>query len=220
MELHVITDGTKTLGEMKEIITSISDIVDYIHIREKQKSPGEIVALVEELIHAGVEKEKLVINDRLDIALLTGIPNVHLPARGLPAKKIKNAFPHLKVGISTHSLEEVKAAEEAGADYCFFGHIFETDSKKGLTGRGTKRLGEIIKQVKIPVIAIGGITPDNAGTVLEKKVHGIAVMSYIFSSNPPREAAIRLKQSIGKEDGVAALYQWAENESGKPYSNY
>ncbi|QBK24682.1 thiazole tautomerase TenI [Ureibacillus thermophilus] len=193
MELHAITDGKKESRELKEIIISISPVVDYIHIREKNKPPGEIVALIEELLNAGVPKEKLVINDRLDIALLTGIPNVHLPGNGLPAEKVKTAYPHMKVGVSIHSIEKAKNAEKSGADYCFFGHIFETDSKKGMAGRGTDALGEIVEQVKIPVIAIGGITPDNAVKVLEKKVQGIAVMSYIFSANQPKEAATFLK---------------------------
>jgi len=215
LELHIITDGKKTNEELKEIITSVSAVVDYIHIREKNKSPHEIVALVEELLKAGVPKEKLVINDRLDIALVTGIPNVHLPGKGLPVEKVKTAFPHMKVGVSIHSLEEAERAEEAGADYCLFGHVFETDSKKGLTGRGTGALGVIVEHVKIPVIAIGGITPENAGKVLEKKVRGIAVMSYIFSSKHPKEAATRLKQvSKGKGDDVATLYQWTEDGSG------
>ncbi|MFC5559363.1 thiazole tautomerase TenI [Ureibacillus thermophilus] len=193
MELHAITDGKKSIKELKEIITSIADVVDYIHIREKNKSPTEIVALVKELINAGVEKERLVINDRLDIALLTGIRNVHLPGNGLPAVKVKTAYPYMRVGVSVHSVEEAKISEEAGADYCLFGHVFETDSKKGMAGRGTDALGEIVEQVKIPVIAIGGITPDNAVKVLEKKVQGIAVMSYIFSANQPKEAATFLK---------------------------
>ncbi|WP_342463012.1 thiazole tautomerase TenI [Ureibacillus sp. FSL K6-8385] len=196
MELHAITDGKKTNEELKEIIVSISGIVDYIHIREKHKSPAELMVLIEELIHAGVAKERLVINDRLDVALLAGIPNIHLPANGLPAVKVKTAYPHMRVGVSTHSPEEAKAAEEAGADYCIFGHIFETDSKKGLAGRGLDALGEVVEKVKIPVIAIGGITPANAKKVLEKKARGIAVMSHIFSSNQPKEAAALLKKDF------------------------
>ncbi|MBB5150059.1 MULTISPECIES: thiazole tautomerase TenI [Ureibacillus] len=198
MELHAITDGKKSIKELKEIITSIADVVDYIHIREKSKVPAEIVALVEELIYAGVEKERLVINDRLDIALLTGIRNVHLPANSLPAAKVKTAYPYMRVGVSVHSVEEAKTAEEARADYCLFGHVFETDSKKGLAGRGTNALGKIVEQLQIPVIAIGGITPDNVEQVLEKKVHGIAVMSTIFSSSQPKEAAIHLKNIVQK----------------------
>lgn len=198
MELHAITDGKKASRELKEIIISIFTLVDYIHIREKNKPSGEIAALVEELLNAGVPKEKLVINDRLDIALLTGIPNVHLPGNGLPVNKVKMAYPHMKVGVSIHSLEEAKGAEKSGADYCFFGHIFETDSKKGMAGRGTDALSEIVEQVKIPVMAIGGITTDNAVKVLEKKVQGIAVMSYIFSANQPKEAATLLKNIVCK----------------------
>lgn len=196
MELHAITDGKKTIDELVEIVLSIADIVDYIHIREKNKAPGEIVQLVEQLVEKGVKKEKLVMNDRLDIALLTGICNVHLPTNGLPVRKVKSMFPDMRVGVSAHSMKEVLNAEKEGADYCFFGNVFETNSKKGLAGKGTELLGEIVERLDIPIIGIGGITPNTMQKVIDKKAKGVAVMSYIFSSDDPAKAVKRLK-SIG-----------------------
>lgn len=189
MEIHAITDGEKTVTELVEIILSIADDVDYVHIREKTKQPYEVIQLVEKVLARGMNKEKLVINDRLDIALLTGVPNIHLPSSGLPVKKVKQKFPHLKVGVSVHSLAEAMSAKKNGADYCLFGHVFPTNSKKGLPGKGTGVLREIVQNVKIPVIAIGGITPNNMEQVFATKVNGIGVMSAIFSTSNPKQAA-------------------------------
>ncbi|MED0714325.1 thiazole tautomerase TenI [Aeribacillus composti] len=189
LELHAVTDGTKPVNELIRIILSISEHVDYVHIREKNKRPCEIIHLVEQLLAKGIRREQLVINDRLDVALLTGVQNVHLPGTGLPIKKVKSAFPQIKAGVSVHSLDEAVKAEKDGADYCFFGNVFETNSKKGLPAKGTDLLGKIVGHVNIPIIAIGGITPDNMQKVLEKKASGIAVMSYIFSSKDPESAA-------------------------------
>lgn len=189
VELHAITDGKKTATELVKAILAIADEVDYIHIREKTKQTSEVIQLVEQLLTKGVQNEKLVINDRLDVALLTGIPNVHLPGTGLPVKLVKQKFPEIKVGVSVHSLAEAVIAAEDGADYCLFGHVFPTNSKKGIPGKGTKLLKEIVQKAGIPVLAIGGITPDNMTEVAATKVSGMAVMSAIFSAQNPKQAA-------------------------------
>lgn len=196
MELHAVTCGTMPVEELAEVIPHVAQYTDYIHIREKNKPSQEVAILIEQMLANGVNKEKLVINDRLDLALLFGIPNVHLPGSGLPVKKIKQRFPQIRAGVSVHSLAEAKKAEKDGADYCFFGHIFATDSKKRLAPRGTAALGEITRHVNIPVIAIGGITPDNMHLVLEKGVAGIAVMSRIFSAADPKQASWRFRKEL------------------------
>lgn len=199
VELHAVTDGKKPIEKLAEIILSVSDIVDYIHIREKNKTARDIVYLVELLLEKGVRKRKLVINDRLDVALITGIENVHLPISGLPVNKVKSRFPNMRVGVSVHSLEEAFIAKEAGADYCFFGNVFETNSKKGLPGKGVVLLEDIVQEMTVPVIAIGGITLDNMEKVLETNVKGIAVMSYIFSSiDPARDAKLLKSKMLGE----------------------
>jgi thiazole tautomerase (transcriptional regulator TenI) len=194
MELHAVTDGTKTIDELSEIIISVSNDIDYVHIREKNKRPNEIVHLVEQLLANRVERKKIVINDRLDIALLTGIENVHLPGTGLPVHKVKKTYPNMRIGVSVHSLDEAVKAEKDCADYLFYGNIFETNSKKGLPGRGTKSLKKMVSLVNIPVIAIGGITPNNMQQVLETKVNGIAVMSSIFSAKDPVSVVKRFRK--------------------------
>lgn len=201
LELHAVTDGSKSVEQLADIILSISASVDYVHIREKEKKAGEIIRLIELLIKSGFPNQKLVINDRLDVALVTGIRNVHLPGCGIPVQKVKGAFPDIRTGVSVHSLEEAVTAEKDGADYIMFGHIFQTNCKKGKAPKGVDVLRKITECVKIPVIAIGGIEPGNIKQVLEQRAAGAAVMSYIFSSSDPENAAKLLRRGEKASEG-------------------
>ncbi|MCY8087272.1 thiazole tautomerase TenI [Bacillus sonorensis] len=192
MRLHAITDNRHTLEELAASIISIKDIADFIHIRERSKTVHELSELIERLLAGGVDKRKLIINDRVDVALFHNIHRVQLPSHGFSVKCVRNRFPHLKIGKSVHSVEEAVQAEKEGADYVLFGHIFQTDSKKGMSERGTGSLKEIKKAVAIPVIAIGGITEHRLPEVKQANPDGIAVMSGIFSKDRPAEAAERL----------------------------
>jgi thiamine-phosphate pyrophosphorylase len=84
----------------------------------------------------------------------------------------------LVLGVSVHSSEEAIEAEKLGAQYLIAGHVFETECKPGLKARGIEFIQKVCESVKIPVIAIGGITPNNLNEVLNTKVFGVAVMSY------------------------------------------
>jgi thiazole tautomerase (transcriptional regulator TenI) len=199
LEIHVITDGKQTVEELTKRILMIHDETDYIHIREKTKSASEIMEIVAFLLNNGVPKRKLVINDRLDVALLNQLSNVHLPGHSFSIEKVKQMDTSLRVGRSIHSLQEAIECENAGADYLLFGHIFETNSKANLTPRGIRQLAEICENVQIPVIAIGGIVPETVSKLSDVKLSGVAVMSYVMASDEPIRALLELKRSIGRE---------------------
>ena len=185
MKLIAVTDDRQSVNELASIIIDIKDYFDFVHIREKGKKPNEIVRLLGLLEEGNISKEKIVINDRLDLALLYGIPNVHLPGHGLPVQEVKKQYPHLNVGCSVHSLVEAKQAEHDGADYILYGHCFETDCKPGLPPNGISLLSEIVQAVHIPVYAIGGITPERVSSVHSVGADAVAVMSGIFSTQDP-----------------------------------
>jgi thiamine-phosphate pyrophosphorylase len=141
-----------------------------IQVREKDLPAADLFALVCKVrdLAAG-SKTRVLVNDRLDIALAAGIDGVHLPANGLPAERVR---PLIKLlGVSTHTVEEAIAAERAGADFIVFGPIFESPGKSAV---GLEPLRKVAGSVKIPVLAIGGITVDNAGEVLNAGAAGIA----------------------------------------------
>lgn len=198
MEIHVITDGKQSIDDLIKRIMICHEKVDYIHIRERNKTASELMDIVSKLITLGVPKEKLVINDRLDVALLNHIPNVHLPGHSFSIEDVKTFNSLLKVGSSVHSLEEALMCEKAGADYVMFGHIFETNSKENLAPRGIEQLREILEKIQIPVIAIGGINPSKINELKCLKLKGVAVMSYVMKSDDPISALKELRKSIAK----------------------
>lgn len=121
----------------------------------------------------------LIINDYVDIALAVDADGVHLGQEDLPLKEAKKIIGDRIVGISTHNIKEAIEAERGGADYIGFGSIFPTDTKTDAIIRGLKGLEEVVKAVKIPVIAIGGINTDNITAVLETGCKGVACSSGI-----------------------------------------
>ncbi|WIG48135.1 thiazole tautomerase TenI [Bacillus halotolerans] len=196
MELHAITDDRKPVEDLARSIIAIQDEVDFIHIRERSKSAADILKLLELISEGGVDKQKLVMNGRVDIALFSNIHRVQLPSSSFSPKQVRARFPHLHIGRSVHSLEEALQAEKEDADYVLFGHVFETDCKQGLEGRGVSLLSEIKQRISIPVIAIGGMTPARLREVKQAGSGGIAVMSGIFSSDDPLEAARRYSRKL------------------------
>ncbi len=158
---------------------AIDDGVDMIQIREKDLSARELFDIVCRIRDLAVgTKTRILVNDRLDVALAARVDGVQLPGNGLPAERVRPLVSVL--GVSTHSLEEAIAAEQARADFIIFGPIFNTPGKQAV---GLDALRSIIAVVHIPVLAIGGITPENATLAVNAGSAGIA--------------AIRMFQQIG-----------------------
>lgn len=197
-----VTDDMQSVCDLASTILGIKDKIDFVQIREKTKTAQEVITLVQYLEEGGVEKEKIILNDRLDIALLMGIQKVHLPEKGLLVKMVKQHFPHIRVGRSVHSCEGAKKAERDGADYVLYGHCFETNSKKGKTPNGIKPIIEMIEELRIPVYAIGGITLNKIDTLLQIKADGIAVMSGIFSAEDPITSTKQYYEAINHESKI------------------
>jgi thiamine-phosphate pyrophosphorylase len=144
--------------------------VDMIQVREKDMPARDLFELVCKVrdLAAGT-KTRVLVNDRLDVALAAGVDGVNLPSYGLPADRVR---PLVKLlGISTHSLQDAKTAEQAHADFIVFGPIFDTPGKNAI---GLDPLREVAAAVRIPVLAIGGITKANAQPVLSAGAAGIA----------------------------------------------
>ncbi|GJL78703.1 MAG: putative thiamine-phosphate synthase [Nitrospinaceae bacterium] len=144
---------------------------------------------------------RLYINDRLDIALMVGADGVHLPEEGLPANEVKARYPHLLVGVSTHSLDAAKQAQNDGADFITFSPIFETLSKKEFgPPQGVGRLREVCREVDIPVLALGGISKDRVTPVLEQGAFGIALISGIWNGPDIKQESIEYMKFFGRRE--------------------
>ncbi|NNU88526.1 thiazole tautomerase TenI [Geobacillus sp. MR] len=197
--LHFVSNGRQTADEFAAICQHIHPYADCIHIREKEKTAREVAAFVTALLRVGVPPQKIIVNDRVDVAAVYGVHGVQLAYHSLPVRAVRRSFPSLTVGCSVHGLAEAKQAEEDGAHFCLFGHIFPTASKPGVLPRGVDLLKEIAAAVHIPVIAIGGIHAGNARRVLEAGAAGVAVLSAIFFAADPVSEAKRLAEIVKGE---------------------
>ncbi|PFF33479.1 thiamine phosphate synthase [Bacillus cereus] len=197
-ELHVISNGHMPFEELVNVAMQIESEIDYLHIREREKSTKELYEGVESLLKKGFPASKIVINDRIDIAILLNIPRVQLGYRSADVRLVKEKFSYLHVGYSVHSLDEAIVAFKNGADSLVYGHVFPTACKKDVPARGLEEIADMARCLSIPITAIGGITPENTGDVLANGVSGIAVMSGIISSSNSYSKAKSYKESIRK----------------------
>lgn len=174
----------------------VHPLLDFIHLREKQLSARELLDITGKLLLAGVPASKLIINDRVDVALAACAAGVQLAWHSLPPAAARAAAPALRLGKSVHSVQEAAEAGRQGADFCLFGHVFPSVCKPGQQERGLAQLADAVCVCDIPLIAIGGITPANTGLVVRQGAAGIAVMSGICSAKDPLAAARAYRTAV------------------------
>lgn len=197
--LLVISDGTGEYARLLRIASELAPVIDGFILREKHWTARQMWEWGEELLRSGFPRHKLIINDRLDVSLALAAGGVQITSHSVPLAALK---PHLSqemaAGVSVHSLSEGLEAATSGAQWVLFGHIFQTPSKPGLPGHGTAVLKNMVDQLPVPVIAVGGITPDNAAQVLATGCAGIAVISAVMSASKPLQEAMALKEQIAR----------------------
>lgn len=137
---------------------------------------------------------RVIVNDRLDVALVAGAAGVHLGQGDLPLAAARRAGgDRLVVGISTHSLAEAECAQAGGADYVGFGPMYPTASKEdALTPRSLDELRRLRATLTIPIVAIGGITEATAADVLAAGADAVAMIGALASASDPRALVSRL----------------------------
>ena len=170
-----------------------------VQVREKRLSGQALLLAVRNLIDslgplAG--SIPVFVNGRLDIALAVGAAGVHLPADGPPVDRVRRAVPagSLAIGASTHSAAEVRAVCQAGADYVLFGPVFATPSKAGMGApQGIVRLTEAVAMAGgTPLLAVGGVTPENAAACRGAGAWGVAVIAALHDAADPARTLRRL----------------------------
>lgn len=176
---------------------AIAASVDWIQIREKDLSGRRLSELVRDAVGAaGGSSTRILVNDRLDIALGLGAAGVHLGEESVPVAEVirwRNAEPTRRsflVGASCHSLAAAQQAERDGADYIFFGPVFDTPAKRKFgPPQGLERLSEVCRAARVPVLAIGGITLENAPGCLRSGAAGLAAIR-LFQDSPDLPAVL------------------------------
>lgn len=202
VELHAVSTGRQSFEELARIAGAIRSRVDAFHLRERTRTARELLEGIELLLAAGVPGDRIVVNDRADVAAAAGVGGVQLAYHSLAVPAVKRLFPQLRVGKSVHSLEEALQAEADGADYVIFGHIYPTPSKPDVPARGIEALRGLADRLRIPVIAIGGVKPDHAAEVMRAGASGIAVMSGLLEAADPQAEAEAYRQYLqpGREE--------------------
>lgn len=182
--IYPITSGKTSPHDFSEILRLVRAAVDadtpLFQIREKSlhaRSLYELVARATEITHGS--RTRLLVNDRSDIARAAGADGVHLTTQSLPVDVVRSLFgSEFLIGVSTHSLEEARAARAGGADFVVFGPVFETESKRAYgEPQGLSKLAEVAHELgEFPVVAIGGITLDNVDECFHAGARGIAAI--------------------------------------------
>lgn len=185
------------------IRAAIAAGVDWVQLREKDLAARPLAGLAAEAVRAAQNTPaKILVNDRLDVALAAGAAGVHLGGQSVPVAAVAEKRSRLPegflIGASCHSLAEAEAAARAGADYVIFGPVFATPSKAAYgPPQGIEKLAEICARVRVPVIAIGGITAENAAACLRAGAAGIAAIRLFQESENLAELVRRLRGSGG-----------------------
>ena len=192
-KLMVVTDRKRTARPIADAVRlALEGGVDAVQLRERDLSDRELYDLALQLrAVTRAAGAKLIINQRPDIALAVGAEGVHLGWRSLHAQDVRKLVgKDCLIGISCHNAPQLRSAEEAGADYALLGPVFHTPSKEGLVEAiGPERLKDLVAAAKIPIIAIGGITAENAAQAMQPGVAGIAAISALLCADDPRAAA-------------------------------
>jgi len=188
--------------------------IDWVQIREKDLPARELASLTRQALRIAAKSSaesssatRVLVNDRLDVAIAERASGVHLGEKSLPVAEAKRLVesaqrklavdPSFLIGVSCHSLEAAKAAERDGADYIFFGPVFPTPSKQQFgPPQGIQSLQQVCRTVSVPVLAIGGVTLDNAASCIHAGAAGVAAIRLFQDALDPISAVDRLRQVV------------------------
>lgn len=198
--LYAVTDRhwleDRTLTEV--VRESLEGGVTFVQIREKHLDKELFFEEAKDLKQLCMEYHvPFVINDDVELALAVDADGVHVGQHDMAAGQVRQKLgPSKIIGVSAQTVEQALLAEKNGADYLGVGAVFPTSSKADAVDVSLETLCEICEAVSIPVIAIGGITKENAASLAGSGISGIAVISAIFGQPDIRQAAKELRQEL------------------------
>ncbi len=178
----IITNPVLSYGKIAEIC--VNNKIKFLQLREKNISDKELIKAGKEI--RSVTRGSLtnfVVNDRLDIAVICEADYLHLGQDDISIEDVRGFASGIRVGLSTHTIEQAVEALEKKPDYIGFGPIFPTTAKaKPDNPVGTEKLKQVLSIAEIPVVAIGGIFPENINSVILTGVRNIAMVRYLMQT--------------------------------------
>jgi thiamine-phosphate pyrophosphorylase len=199
--LYLITDRMQTAGRTLPAVVAdaLRGGLRALQLREKDLSAAQLLEIAVELRQLTREYgAKLLINDRVDVALAAGADGVHLGKAGLPVPEARRMLGSERlIGYSAHSVDEALQAQMAGADFVTLGPVYHTPSKAQYgEPLGLSALSEAVRVVAIPVFALGGVKPASVAQVLSAGAHGVALISAVMAAPHPRVETEALLRTI------------------------
>ena len=199
LTLCLVTDRSNTRGrDLVEVVAAcVTAGLPAVQVREKDLAVAELVPLCRR-IRALHPAPFVIVNDRVDVALAVGADGVQRTHASLSVEELRVvADKRLRIGASVHSLDEAKAMAGQGADWLFFGPVYDTPSKRAYGApQGLTALEGVAAAVDVPVIAIGGITPERVADVRRAGADGVAVISAILAADDPAAATRRFLDAL------------------------
>jgi thiamine-phosphate pyrophosphorylase len=199
--LHVIcTDDVLAReafpGQAEEILAEGAGDVA-LHLRPRAVPVRSCLPWMPPLVRAATRSGGwLVVNGRVDLAVVGGAGAVQLGGGALPPSAVRRVVPvDVRIGVSVHGIDDARVAAEGGADYLLVGTIFPTPSHPGEPGVGVAAI-EACAGIGLPVIAIGGIDAERLPAVLRAGAHGVAVIRAVWETDSPPAASVRLRRRI------------------------
>jgi thiamine-phosphate pyrophosphorylase len=194
--LYAILDPEQTAGRSTDLVLDelLKGGAQWLQLRVKSLTPADFFGLARRArTRTRAHGCKLIINDRVDIALGCDADGVHLGQEDLPLAAGRKLIGDKIIGISTHDLAQAQVAEQGGADYIGFGPMFGTSTKNtGYAARGLDMLRTIRAGVKLPIVAIGGITEQNVQQVWQAGANSAAIISDILRADDIAEKVGRI----------------------------
>ena len=199
LKLCLVTDRNGTRGrDLVEVVAAcVAAGLPAVQVREKDLPAADLANLCRR-VRAVRPAPFLIVNDRADVAVAVGADGVQRTHTSLTVEEMKRvADKRIRVGASVHALDDAVAAAAQGADWVFFGPVYDTPSKRQYGApQGLIALERVARAVEIPVIAIGGITPDRVREVRAAGAHGVAVISAILFADDPGAATRRFLDQL------------------------
>lgn len=202
MRLYAVTDRGNLHGQSlaHQVEESLKGGVTLVQLREKNLSYQEFLAEAKEIkkicVKYGVP---LIINDNVEIAIESGADGVHVGQKDMKAGLVREKLGKDKIiGVSARTVEQALEAQKSGADYLGVGAVFSTSTKEDAKPLELETLKAITSEVNIPVVAIGGINAQNVLKLKGTGIDGIAVVSAIYGSAEPKNAAAELFELVSE----------------------
>jgi len=195
--VYLVTDRHQTGGRglLPVVEQALQGGVRAVQLREKDLATRDLYSLAQKLLATTrAAGAALLINDRVDVGMALPADGVQLTRRSLPPKEARDLLGAGKLmGVSCHSLADIREAEDGGADFVVLGPLFETPSKAAY---GPPLTTAVLRQARaatsLPILAIGGITPGRISEVMAAGADGVAVISAVMAAADPAAAAVEL----------------------------